>query len=158
MRQKLIVNQYVPQWIHPPIRDTTTLHGNPFRLINRHHGMILTESEDYSIVQRHRTAATGQLWQSVGDQLLRSVTSGRFLSLAEGQRPDLKTLLVTTEEPKCQFEIQSGDRLVHVQSLLCVESGAGELTENQTLWLWSQDDDFWQRWAVQENEEDNYDD
>eukprot|EP00797_Seminavis_robusta_P021856 Sro343_g121990.1 n/a (525) ;mRNA; r:34510-36084 len=156
------------QWTFPTFGDTDTLHGNPFRLISRHHGFILTEtSDDYRIVQRRpnqvnnsssSAAASeessvygeGQLWQAVGDRLLRSVSSGRFLSLSEGQRAQNQTLLVTTVEPTCQFEVQ-GSRLIHVESDLCVEVGAGDAGDMQPLWLWSQDGDPWQHWECPEH-------
>ena len=138
------------QWT-TPIRDTTTLHGQPFYLTNSFHGMILTETDDYKIVQRRETLPQGQLWQAVGDKLLKSVSSGRYLSLPERHRAEYRALLVTSTQPKVQFEYcVESNRLLHVQSIMNVEPGAGDGTDQMMLWLWGQDDDYWQRWEQKE--------
>ena len=86
-----------------------------------------------------------------GDKLLKSVSSGRYLSLPERHRAEYRALLVTSTQPKVQFEYcVESNRLLHVQSNMNVEPGAGDGTDQMMLWLWGQDDDYWQRWEQKE--------
>ena len=179
LQQNTNLASILDRWVTPDFGDLSQVYGSPFCLINQHHGLILTELDEryeHKVVQRKPKTGTrsggggrglfnrltgsnddraGQFWQVVGDNLLRSVTSGRYLSIQQGFPVQNSIPLITTEEPKCKFEYKEDRKqLIHLESEMCVENGGGDPDDKQQLWLWMSDGDPWQYWEKEEWEQE----
>uniref|UniRef100_A0A7S1BSV6 RING-type domain-containing protein n=1 Tax=Corethron hystrix TaxID=216773 RepID=A0A7S1BSV6_9STRA len=131
------------------IEDTSTVHGTPSIIVNRHTRLALTERGPcFGVVQASVTQdREGQLWERIGDGLIRSVSSRRFLGL-RAREADYGVELMTQNIPSSQFQYTEDGRLMHVYSNMTVEIGAGYTAEDAPAQLWPPDQDPWQRWNM----------